>query len=375
MNRKADIIVIGGGLIGGALAHGISSLGVKTMMLDQGDQAYRAALGNFGLVWVQGKGLGHRPYTEWCMEACSLFTEYAKILADETGIDIAYRKTGGLVICTEEDELSELKKDIHQMKSEAVGGEYDCRILDHQGIQELLPKIKLGDSVPGGSFSPYDGRVNPLLLLKAIHLGYQKKGGQYIPDQNIIDIKHKGGIYELRSSSGDLFSAPKIIVAAGLGTPKLAAMLGMEIPVRPEKGQIFVTERVQPIMDMACMGPIQTDEGTFTIGHSMENVGFDMEIKVEVMKDMAQRVIKTFPILKKLKIIRCWSALRPLAPDGMPIYEKSEEFPGAYAISTHSGVTLSSVHFKYISKWVVQDTPPIGFSSFNTKRFHVQKTA
>src|SRR6201995_1021855 len=94
-----DLIVIAGGPGGGAIAWGAKALGAEVVLLDEGDMAFRAARGNFGLVWVQSKGAGMAPYAHWTRKSATLWPELATRLLTETGMDPALQQPGGLAFC------------------------------------------------------------------------------------------------------------------------------------------------------------------------------------------------------------------------------------------------------------------------------------
>src|SRR6185369_1785666 len=95
MSEDYDIAVIGGGLVGAALAWGVAGEGRRIAVLDEGDVALRAARGNFALVWVQGKGLGLPEYAAWTARSAEAWPDFAAALGAETGIDLGYRRPGG----------------------------------------------------------------------------------------------------------------------------------------------------------------------------------------------------------------------------------------------------------------------------------------
>jgi hydrogen cyanide synthase HcnC len=103
MNRhSSDVIVIGGGNIGSSAAYGLAKHGARVAQLDEGDIALRAARGNFGLVWFQGKGIGMPLYVDWCFEATQRWPGFANELQEITGLDLNYKKNGGFDLCLSE---------------------------------------------------------------------------------------------------------------------------------------------------------------------------------------------------------------------------------------------------------------------------------
>ena len=111
IKEHADVVVIGGGVIGVSLAYGLAKQNADVILLDKEDLQLTASRGNFGLVWVQGKGSGMPRYAEWSIEAADKWPAFAEKLTLETGIDLQYKKSGGLEICLGEEEYQERVKE------------------------------------------------------------------------------------------------------------------------------------------------------------------------------------------------------------------------------------------------------------------------
>ena len=105
--RRFDAIVIGGGLVGTAIAYGLGARGLKVALIDEGDVAYRASRGNFGLVWVQSKGLGAPHYQRWTRASAAEWPALAAELQERTGVAIGLEQNGGLQLCLGEARAGE----------------------------------------------------------------------------------------------------------------------------------------------------------------------------------------------------------------------------------------------------------------------------
>jgi glycine/D-amino acid oxidase-like deaminating enzyme len=368
--RTTDIIVVGGGNIGSAVAYGIAAQGAAVTVLDEGDVALRAARGNFGLVWFQGKGLGMQRYVDWCLEATRQWPEFARILEASTGVSIDYRKPGGLYLCRGEAGYTARVQTLEQLRRQSGSDRYDCEMLDRSDLQQLIPHLALGPAICGGSYSPHDGHVNPLYLIRALHKAFQQAGGRYCPGQAVVDVQPDGGEFVVQTPR-ERFRAPKLVLACGLGIPKLAARLGMQMPVRPQRGQLLVTERVRPVLPYPISGIRQTEEGSFMLGVSNEEVGYDVGVTTDVLRSIAQQAIEALPALAEVRIVRSWGALRPLTPDHFPIYHQCEHHPGAFVATSHSGVSLASLCATHIARWITEGIEPDGFDRFSPRRFDV----
>ena len=108
------------------------------------------------------------------------------------------------------------------------------------------------------------------------------------------------------------------------------------------------------------------------LGDSVEEVGFDLRQRPAVMRAMAERAVASFPWIGRLNIVRAWSALRVLAPDGLPIYDQSERFPGAFTANCHSGVTLAGAHARLLAPMVAAGALDAALEGFSARRFDVR---
>ncbi|MGE5339270.1 MAG: NAD(P)/FAD-dependent oxidoreductase, partial [Gemmatimonadota bacterium] len=191
MSRDFDIAVIGGGLVGGALAYGLARIGRRVALLDEGDIAYRASRGNFGLVWVQGKGLGLAPYGNWTQRAARLWPKLAHVLQEDTGIDVALEQPGGFHVCLSDAEMSHRVATMTKLVEQAGFERYAFEVLDRAALADRLPGI--GPTVVGATYSALDGHCNPLRLLRALHAAFEKRGGAYLPQHKAQRIDHAAG--------------------------------------------------------------------------------------------------------------------------------------------------------------------------------------
>jgi hydrogen cyanide synthase HcnC len=350
-----DLVVIGGGLVGGAIAWGAQAAGADVVLLDEGDIAYRAARGNFGLVWVQSKGAGMPPYAQWTRQSAALWPD----LAARLGTDTALQQPGGLAFCLSDQEYQDRESLLHRMHNES--GDIGTRMLSRTEVRAMVPG--LGDAVTGASFCPLDGHASPLHLLRALHFSVP-----YRPGRKVSQIDAAPNSFRVHAGE-EVFVAPRVVIAAGLGSRDLAPLVGLHMPVSPLQGQIIVTERLRPLLDYPTHLLRQTAEGTVMLGDSQEDVGFDVSTRVAVLKRIAERNVRIFPALKEASIIRMWAALRVMSPDGFPVYEQSRRYPGAFAATCHSGVTLAGAHALALAPAILRNALPDSLAAFSSARF------
>ena len=364
MSENFDIIVIGGGLVGSAIAWGAAHAGATVALLDEGDIAFRAARGNFGLVWVQSKGAGMPPYAHWTRRSADLWPSLSHALTESTGLDVGLRQPGGLTFCLTEEEFTRRTDLVTRMHNES--GDLGTRMLHRDEVRAMVPG--LGDDVVGASFCPADGHANPLLLMRAFHNAMISTGGTYLPGHAVDAIEPAPHAFTIRCGATK-FTCAKLVIAAGLGSRDLAPRVGLSMPVNPLRGQILVTERLRRLLDHPTHIMRQTEEGTVMLGDSQEDVGFNLGTVPRVFSDIASRNVRALPALAEASIVRVWGALRVMSPDGYPIYDQSERYPGAFAATCHSGVTLAGAHAMALAPAILQGDLPESLAAFTARRF------
>lgn len=368
MSEAFDVAVVGGGIVGSAIALGCAEAGARVALLDEGDVALRAARGNFGLVWSQGKGDGYPPYATWTRASLERWGPLAQRLDAVGGADIGLRQQGGVMFCLGDAEYEERAAIVARMHNQGAGTR-GLRMVDRAGLEELLPEARLGPTVVGASFEPADGHVNPLLALRGIHAAFHAAGGAHRPGATVTTIR-PGTPFEITREGGEVVRAARVVVAAGLGTMRLAAMLGMRVPVRPVRGQNMVTERLPMMLRLPASGVRQTLEGVVQIGVTYEDRQDAPVTRVSSLSRMAARAVQVLPALAEARMVRAWAAVRPMTPDGYPVYAQSTLHPGAFAAVCHSGVTLAAAHHGLLAPAILAGRLPDLVSELGPGRFH-----
>jgi glycine/D-amino acid oxidase-like deaminating enzyme len=358
---SVDIAVIGGGLVGAAIAHGLLDRGVSAALLDEGDTAFRASRGNFGLVCAAGKGGQLEDYAPWALKGVEVWAEFGERLTRATGVDLELEQNGGFVFCPDEPSLRERIAMMEQLKRRS-GLAFE--VMEPKAIARYMPGVS--DTFPGAIFCRIDGATNPLKLLRSLHTAISSKDGALRRNARVERIEPAPGGYRIATAAG-VTHCEKVVLAAGLGNLGLAHGLGVTLPIRPMRGQILVTERHDPVLTVPSEHVRQTRDGTFLLGGSWEDVGYDTSTTFEVTRDIAARAVGYFPFLENVRLVRSWSALRILAPDNAPIYD--EIAPGVFLVTCHSGVSLAAIHADTVAGWIADGRIAVEGAPFTLGRF------
>ena len=368
---RFDVMVVGGGMVGSAIAYGLARAGARVALLDEGDLALRAARGNFGLVWTQSKGDGMPGYVALTRESALAWHDFSQEISGLAGRDIGYRQAGGLDFCLTQADYDERAARIARLHNQSGRQAPNMVMLDRAALQAIMPGTRLGERVLGALLCHDDGHVNPLYLLRGLHAGLRHAGGVHLPGAPVSAIAATGGHFVARREGGDV-AADKVVVAAGVHTSRLAAMVGIDLPVRPVRGQNIVTERLPPLLPLPASALRQTQEGVVQIGVTYEDGVDDPATTVAGLAKMAARAVRVLPDLAHARMVRAWGALRPMTPDGFPAYAASASHPGAFACACHSGVTLAAAHARIVAPAILAgDLGPL--ACFDPARFRDMK--
>jgi glycine/D-amino acid oxidase-like deaminating enzyme len=371
---QADIVVIGGGTVGAAIAYGLARRRQRVLLLDGDDGDFRAARANFGLVWLQGKGRGMPAYQALTRASIGLWRDFARELAEETATDLHYEGDGGLYFCLGAESFEKRRAVLELLDHQRGAGEPDWEMLDRPSLERLLPRARFGPDVAGASFGRRDGHVNPLRLLAALHRGLLGRGGGLHCGARVLRIEPAGADFRLVLADENVV-APRIVIAAGLGSPELGRQVGLDVPLRPETGQVLVTERLDAFLPLPASGLRQTAEGSVMIGATNENRGFDTSTTEEAAFRLAHKTVRTVPALAAARLVRHWAGLRIMTPDSYPFYARSQSHPGVFVALCHSGVTLAAFHAVELAGMLAAGALPDTLSPFHQRRFDVPKIA
>jgi glycine/D-amino acid oxidase-like deaminating enzyme len=363
---QADYAIIGGGIVGLSVAWGLLRIGKSVIVLDGDDGSFRASRGNFGLIWVQSKGLNNPAYARWTQGSAALWQGFAAELGAEAGADLSLRQEGGYDFYLDEAAL-EATVARYAVLRDTLGGYYPFEVLGHNALKREEPEI--GPRVAGAILHHQDGHVNPLRLLRALTMDVRRRGGRVLVGQAVTDVDFASGALRVTCASGKKVEAAQVVLCAGLGAMDLGPNLGFAAPVRPQRGQVLVTEKLPPMMNRPSATIRQVDEGGIQIGASAEEVGLDDRVTIPTAAKIAAEAVAVMPRLASAQMVRSWGALRIMSTDGLPIYQHSKTLPGVSMVTCHSGITLAAAHALLLPQWLEGTTDAPNLAAFSEARF------
>ncbi|MBU2497697.1 MAG: FAD-binding oxidoreductase, partial [Proteobacteria bacterium] len=233
---------------------------------------------------------------------------------------------------------------------------------------------------------------NPLRLTLAFIKAARRMGAKVFARREVTGIGLRGArIGPLRTTEGEI-EAKTIVNAAGVSASQIGRMVNLDIPIKPRRGQILVTEAVPPTLrcpllsssyitkkfesaassaEEAGVSIEQTSNGNFLLGSTREFVGLDVRTTWEGMRGIASRTAKIVPGLRNMHIIRAFSGLRPHTPDGLPILGRVKGLDGFIMAAGHEGdgIALSPATGQLIAELIDAGSTTMDLADFGLERF------
>ena len=364
--KAAETVIIGGGIVGLSVALGLLQAGVAVAVLDGEDSDLRASQGNFGLVWLQGKGAQFAPYARWTSEALNNWPALSNLLQDVAGQAVHLDQTGGYEFFTDPAEIADFTADLRAQK-DILGNDLPYEVIAGDDLRKRFPMI--GPKVLGATYCPRDGHVNPLLMLRALRLAVQRLGSDLRPNHRVTQIKRAAAGYLLQTPQGTV-TAERIVLCAGLGAMQLAPQLGFQTQVHPQRGELLVTEKLATPLPFLSSTIRQVNEGGLQIGGTAENAGLSPADTLAKSAWLARHAVEVLPALEHVRVVRSWGAQRIKTQDGAPVYARSDDGT-AHLVTCHSGVTLAAQHVLALPKWIEARAGAPDLEAFDESRFAV----
>jgi len=392
--KSYDVVVIGGGVIGTSTAYYLSKKGIKVALVEKGDIASGAAGRSNGNIKLADKRPGIE--TKMAFESQLLFKE----LSNEISYNFDYTQRGSICIIENEEELKVAQEYVRKQEEDG----YPMRMMDKSEIHNDEPY--LAEDIIGGIEIDCDASVNPMTLVFGLSLGAKKNGVEVFDYISVKDIRlDKKGAVEAVITDEEKLITKYVVNCAGVWAPEIGNMVGINIPIIPQQGQLLVAEKtfqvgkrkivefgrlmdqfgaknykrnVRPELEELGIGfvfePTQSDN--FLIGSSHTFVGFNTHVSVEVMQGLAERATRFYPIMKDIHVIRAYAGLRPYVQDHMPIISKVDEVPGFYVAAGHGakGICLSQLTGKLISQMITNEETIVPNDFLSINRFKRNET-
>lgn len=387
MTNKADVIVVGGGVIGASVAYQLARRGRKVILTEKHDHASGASGSCDTGIFLQSKNAGI--HLRLALASAELF----KGLREELDRDIEYHVKGGMILIETAAELKIMEDFVTRQKQTGL----QVEIIDRKEASRM--QRGLAEHLVAATYSPQDGGVNPIELNLGFAKAARKLGAEILLETEVTGFIMNGGRVEgIETARGPIY-APVVVNAAGAWAPIIGEMAGLHLPIKPRRGQIMITEPVAPYIARGMLSASyivakfnadklkesksravqlgvglslsQTQKGNILIGATREFVGYDIRNTHEGIQAILKNAIRLVPGLGSIHIIRTMGGVRPYTPDGLPLVGYVNNLEGYFMSAGHEGdgIALSPVTGKIVADMIVDGKTFMDVSALDPNRF------
>lgn len=388
-----DVIVVGAGVIGSAIAFELSKRAVRVLLLDN-DLPGRATSASAGGLWPIGEAIGlgcgviyhaanskdaeaeqagptslPTAFREFLARSNACFPFLAGELEDLTGLDIEYALGHGLLFLMFEERERAFVRSV----AASLPRHTPVAVLSAEEAIRLEPA--LSRELLGAALLPGEHQVNPMLLAEAYRRAAMRHGATFRAAACVTEICREGNrVHGVRLGS-EALACGMVVNAAGAWAGQLAATARLNLPIFPVRGQIVLTETLPRLLH-SCLSTSacylsQKEHGEVLIGSTTERAGFDVSVTPAAIKSLCAGARRAVPFLAQAMVKRTWAGLRPGTPDELPLLGPAPGLTG-YMNATggfRTGIVASPLTAKLIAQSVAGEQPELPIAPFLMERF------
>ena len=370
MLTRADVVVIGGGVVGCAVAYYLSKAGARVVLVERGVVGSGASSVNPGSIAMATKKGGT------VLELARASQRLHEGLSAELGTPTEYAVEGNLIVAESETEIAYLEELAAGQRAVGVPVE----LVSEQRCRELNPLLR--GRVLSGLYCATDAHANPFKVTQGFADAARNRGAEIFAGTAVEGIAVESGrVTGVMTSRGSIASR-WVVNAAGAFAPAIGKMVGATHDVVPRRGQIVVLEATDALPGIRVSGasqllakhvtapadgrprktPISLSytrkplSGTVLLGSTNEFVGYDSRTTREVVTGICECAARFMPELGSLNVLRSWAGLRPYSSKGPLLGDGGG--PAGYAVATGhggDGMALSPISGLYLSSYIGHD--------------------
>jgi len=328
---QADVVIVGGGIMGSAAAFFLRQRGCSVILLERGLLGQQASGTNFGNVRRQGRvhlqlPLANRSLSIW------------RRLPELIGEDVEFLPSGHMRVCYGTERLAMFEEYARKAR------DYDLQLEIFSGarLRERFPF--LGPQIGGGSYSPLDGHANPRLAAPAFGRAAVRAGAQVFENTEIVQVEKDAVDFRATASDGRVFRAPALLITAGAWANQLSSQFGEAVNLVAHGPQMGVTEPVpyglKTVIGVSAPTDLETlyfrqiPRGNIIFGGGQRGPAYpDLKrayVRPENTLSQLYQLQRIAPALRRLNVIRVWSGIESYLPDDLPIMGVSARVPGLH---------------------------------------------
>jgi glycine oxidase len=375
MEYKTDVLIVGAGIIGNAIAYNLRKYGVDVIVLDREETGSQASSAAAGLLAPLGPLSGPGPFADLLLTSFALFPSLVPELEAASGLQLGYEQTGALRTVRNPKRIFNLKKRLEAWKP--LGLTMHWLTGEEARQQEPL----LATDISAAIYAPEESQIQALQITQAFSIAAKKLGAKFHTHTEIIGVKFKGNeITRVETSKREIINCRHLILATGAWAAQLENWFNLSLPIRPVKGQIISMQEITPPLKHIIFGEaayIARKQENIIVGATKEETGFDTQTTDKGISWLRNTAIHFIPAMQQSSLVSSWAGLRPSTPDKQPILGSAPNWKNVTLALGHNsvGIILSAITGQTIAELVATTNVPEIIRPFSLERFQAQTRA
>ena len=370
-NVTSDVVIIGGGVIGLAIARELALKRVgKVMIIERSSPGRESSFAAAGMLAPQAEADAPDDFFRLCCRSRDLYSAFAQSLLDETGIDVELDQTGTLYCGFDEHDLEELDKRFDwQTRADLM-----VEKLTGREARELEPHVS--ENLRGALRFPRDTQVENRHLLNALMIANERSGVSLLTNTEVRSLRIEHGKVVGVATSGGFVSSRSIVVAGGAWSSLIGTGEGTpQVRIEPIRGQMICFEPAAPIARHVIYSPrgyiVPRRDGRLLAGSTTEEVGFDKSVTEVGVESIRSRAVEISPQISALPVTDSWAGLRPRSADCLPVLGAAPETKGLFYATGHyrNGILLAPLTGELIATLIADNVVLPELDAFAPDRF------
>jgi glycine oxidase len=368
MTEVHDVVIVGGGVVGLSIAYALAREGLCPTVLDRRELGREASWAGAGLIPPDAEGSAENPSLGLRAWSAGLYPAWSAGLFEETGVDVGYRRTGGVDVAFTELEDHALRAAAGRWRAEGIA----CERLAPADVLRIEPA--LNRDVKAVYFLPDRAQVRNPRLLRALITAIGRRGGRLEPGRGVTGFAvHQGRVMQVRTTEGDL-ACSTVVVAAGAWSGHLLERIGVQAPTPPLKGQIVLLRGERPLLGRIVEHGknylVPRDDGRILVGATEESAGFDTRTTSRGVRDLLDHALRLCPVLAEAEVESSWAGLRPGSIDARPYISRTPGLKNVIVATGHkrAGLQLAPATALVVTDLVLGRPPRLDLGPFRLDR-------
>jgi glycine oxidase len=364
-----DLLVVGGGVIGLSIAYEAARRGRRVRVIDAAQPAREASWAGAGILPPAGEG-DHDHLEQLVVLSNRLHAEWAEELRFETGIDNGYRRCGAVYLAREARDVRPLE----DLATWAVSRGIIAEPLLAGAIQEVEPALRPSGKVSAAYLMPEERQIRNPRHLKALLLACAQRGVEISAGLAADDFEIRGGrIRAVRTIDGAI-ATNQVCITTGSWTAAVARRLGIQLAIKPMRGQMALLSLRQPILshivNEGSRYLVPRSDGRLLVGSTQEDAGFDRSTTAGAIGELLRFAESLVPDLAAAQLERTWAGLRPATRDGLPYLGAVPGLDNAWIAAGHfrGGLQLSTGTAIVMNQLLAGEPPEVDLTAFRLDR-------